>query len=572
MILKLRSIVLLLALCVLLFFWELGDIPFYNRGEPREGLVVSEMYTTGNWILPMVNGDYIPFKPPLFHWVGVLTAVVLGNVNEFTVRFPSALFATLGVLLTYLAGARLWGERSGLISAMVLATSPEWWQTATIAQVDMTLSFFMVAALLHFLFLYLERKDDIKNSMGLSLFLALAMLAKGPVGALLPMLAIGVFLWLQRDLAFLKRLHPFASATVFLLAAGSWYALAGWQGGKAFFIRQIMEESLQTAVGAYGHFQPLYYFIPVFLINFIPWSFFLPSLALLLYKERHRLAEERLLYPLIWFVIVLLFFSLARGKRGIYILSLYPAAALLLGAWWQKLEKGEGSFPRLTRMIGYFIAGSSLSVFGVFLTLLWGEDVLNGLGILHLVGNLPKLPAIFHSLISSSPLLWACFALSGMAAVLLIWALSRKSWNYVFVSLMVIAVSATLVTKRIYYPFLASERTLKPFLERVKQEIDPRAPLFFYRSFDLGTIFYAHRHIASFQKDRGQSEEPFFLLMWEEEWKRLGGSKGLEMLDISEGTGAVGKHHMVLVRVTESGPLSESSLSQSPDDASEEPL
>ena len=96
---------LLVVLCFLLFFWKLGDIPFYSRGEPREGLVVSEMSSSGNWILPLVNADYIPFKPPLFHWSGILVAKVLGRVDEFSVRFPSALFATLGVFLTYLAGA-----------------------------------------------------------------------------------------------------------------------------------------------------------------------------------------------------------------------------------------------------------------------------------------------------------------------------------------------------------------------------------------------------------------------------------------------------------------------------------
>ena len=68
------NIGILLGLCFLLLFWELGELPFFSRGEPREGLVVWEMYSSGNWILPAVNGDYIPFKPPLFHWFGVFAA------------------------------------------------------------------------------------------------------------------------------------------------------------------------------------------------------------------------------------------------------------------------------------------------------------------------------------------------------------------------------------------------------------------------------------------------------------------------------------------------------------------
>ena len=70
-----RDISVLLGLCLAIFFWKLGDIPFYERGEPREGLVVAEMNSSGNWILPRVNGEYIPFKPPLFHWMEVLLAI-----------------------------------------------------------------------------------------------------------------------------------------------------------------------------------------------------------------------------------------------------------------------------------------------------------------------------------------------------------------------------------------------------------------------------------------------------------------------------------------------------------------
>ena len=102
-----RKVLFLIFFCLMVFFWHLGLLPFYTRNEAREGLVVWEMARTGNWTLPKINGDYIPFKPPLFHWMGVLVAKITGRVDEFTIRFPSALLATLGVLLTYFAAARL---------------------------------------------------------------------------------------------------------------------------------------------------------------------------------------------------------------------------------------------------------------------------------------------------------------------------------------------------------------------------------------------------------------------------------------------------------------------------------
>ncbi len=199
----------LLALCFILFFWQLGAIPFYERGEPREGLVVWEMHKTGNWILPIINGDYIPFKPPFFHWIGALISAVIGEVNELTIRLPSALFATLGVVLVYIAGTRLWNEKTGRLAAVVLATTPGWWRAATMAQVDMTLAFFMTAALLLFYFMYREGRYARGYSMAVGSLLACATLAKGPVGLLVPLLTVCVFLWLRRDFTCSEKSPPY---------------------------------------------------------------------------------------------------------------------------------------------------------------------------------------------------------------------------------------------------------------------------------------------------------------------------------------------------------------------------
>src|SRR5918996_282807 len=303
----LKSCALIVLLCLFLFFWGLGTIPFYSRGEPREGLVVWEMYKSGNWILPIINGDYIPFKPPLFHWFATLVAIMVGRVDEFVLRFPSALFAMLAVLATYYFGGRLWNRRAGLIAAVVLSTTFDWWQAATITQVDMTLAFFISSALMLFYFVYQEAHRRTARSLLLAVLLGLGTLAKGPVGVVVPLFVIFVFLGVRRDLGFLKKLPLIRGAAIFLLVAGSWYGLAFLQGGAEFFQRQIIDETLRTEVGSYGHHQPVYYFVPVLFYNMLPWSFFFPGLALFLYQKRRCLSEEHILYPLIWFVAVFLF-------------------------------------------------------------------------------------------------------------------------------------------------------------------------------------------------------------------------------------------------------------------------
>ena len=67
------------CVCGIVFFANLGSIPFYDKGEPREALVVRDIVLNGNWIFPLKLGEQIPSKPPLFHWVGCLGFFVLGS-------------------------------------------------------------------------------------------------------------------------------------------------------------------------------------------------------------------------------------------------------------------------------------------------------------------------------------------------------------------------------------------------------------------------------------------------------------------------------------------------------------
>jgi 4-amino-4-deoxy-L-arabinose transferase-like glycosyltransferase len=544
-----RDLVLLVAISFLLFFWNLGDLPFYDRGEPREGLVVQAMYATGNWILPLINGDYIPFKPPLFHWVGVLTALVVGRVDEFVVRLPSALLGMLGVLMTYGVGRRLWNRRAGLVAAVVLTTGFEWWHAATITQVDMTLAFFILAALMLFYFLYQEEHARTARSLALAFLLALATLAKGPLGVAVPSFVILVFLLLRRDLAFLKKLPLLRGAGIFLLVAGSWYGLAFLQEGWSFLRRQIWDETLRTGVGSYGHHQPVYYFVPVLFYNMLPWSFFFPALAVFLYRKRHRLAEEHMFYLLTWLVAVFVFFSVFLGKRGIYILPLYPAVALLFGAWWSALEEGMADGVKLARWLGFVYAILGLCAVAAITIYLTGR--LGHTGRPLKLGNAaPVLSAITHSSLTVGIL-----ALLAGCLFLFLGSLWTKKWGGVFGCLAVIALTQAMVIKKVYNPDLASQRTMKPFAFRVTQRVDARSPLLFYRAFDYGLMFYAHRHIPAYGKNLAETKRPYFLLMWEEDFKRLSDNNRLQVLDTSEGLGATGRHHLLLVEPQQDSPI-----------------
>jgi 4-amino-4-deoxy-L-arabinose transferase-like glycosyltransferase len=378
--------------------------------------------------------------------------------------------------------------------------------------------------------------------------LACATLTKGPLGLLVPLLTIFGFLCLRRDFAFLKKAHPISGAVFFLFVACSWYALAMRQGGSAFFIRQILEENLGTAAGDYGRHQPSYYFVSNFFLNQAPWSVFLPPLVFFLYRRRRALFEDPLLFPLVWLVSVFLFFSLALGKRAVYILPLYPAFALLLGAWWGSLDKENATEDVwITSAVGYASAAASLVAVGTIMFFLVGSS---GAQVQHLFPLVRSAGALddLQSFFTSSVPLWIALSVFGAASLLIFLSLPRRKWDGMFIAITMMATVATVFLKITYYPAIASKRTLKPFATRLRENINPQTPILFYNSFDYGTIFYSRRHIAQYAQKVNELKQPVFLLMWEEDWERLRKKNAVEMFDISEGRGPVAKHRLLLVK------------------------
>jgi 4-amino-4-deoxy-L-arabinose transferase-like glycosyltransferase len=545
--------VALVLLCVLLYWQGLGEVPFYTKGEPREATVVWEIYTTNEWVLPLRNGHLIPSKPPLFHWLGTAASYLSGGVSEFSIRFPSAALATVGVLLTYGTGVALWGVEAGAVAAIVLATSFEWSRAATTARVDMTLTVCMVAAFLFFLFMYRRREVRRRDAFFFYVLLGLATLAKGPVGAILPGLTVVVFLAVRHDLAFLRRLHVIVGGLLVLLIAGSWYGLALWQGGYDFFTKQIMKENvLRFFTSDAGHEHPFYYFLPNLFLGMVPWSFFFPPLIVYLYRQRRIWVEKEYLYLIVWIATVFLFYSAAKSKRSVYILPLYPAVALLVGAWWQELRHGNvalsTAFFRLIQASGYLcllLAGVVMVAIG-FQAL--GYDPLAVIRPLLHPRDQSNLP-MFTGIVSAYPqafLLWSVG--TAVSVGLLVIGIQRRFWGWVFTGLAAFTISAVLLVNAVFQPTVATTRTYRPFMERVVTRVG-QAPLFFFQTFDNGALYYSWRRIPQYDANLVRPEVAYFLLMRKSKWDEIArlNEGNLVMLDESEGTGPKDRHRLALV-------------------------
>jgi 4-amino-4-deoxy-L-arabinose transferase-like glycosyltransferase len=489
----LLHILLLIALCGVLYFPYLGRTPFFDKGEPREALAVQDIVQRGEWLFPLKRATTIPSKPPLFHWSAALTYQFTGRLDESTIRFPSAFYATLGVLLIYLLGCRLFGAESALLGGAILATTSLYGNLALNARVDMTLCFFVTASLILFYSLY---RGLLTNSFWYFLFYAVVgvgTLAKGPLGIVLPGLVIASFLALRRrwDIFAKFCLHP--GVIITLLLAVGWYGLAATRGGEGFVDRQLLRENLERFFGGSGHSHSVYYYIPYLFAQGLPWSVFLPFLLWDSARRGFGANEDRL-FLWLWFLVMFVFFSVSLGKRPVYLLPLYPAVALLLGVWIHQTRNVTGA-GRIICRAGSFVAGlTALLIFAVALGALWNHDPgwffspieaalkdKDRANLLVVKNALENFGWTFTGAALLSGILWLSLAHS-------LWQgrLKPAAHRLVFISILL-----TFMAHGVVDPAIAESKSYRAFMEEVNRRVQPGDKLYMLGGFnDDPVIFY----------------------------------------------------------------------------------
>lgn len=202
-----RANLLLAGVCCLLFFWNLGVPGLWDEDEPRNATCAREMLERGDLIVPTFNGELRTAKPVFLYWL-VISAYSVFGVNEFSARFWSALLATGTVLLTARMGRKLYSRRVGLWSGLLLASALMFVVAARACTPDSVLIFFVTTAMSVVGIEFAKSQSGTVSSPSLeaprrpSLFSAIifylalggAVLAKGPVGIVLPAAILGTFL------------------------------------------------------------------------------------------------------------------------------------------------------------------------------------------------------------------------------------------------------------------------------------------------------------------------------------------------------------------------------------------
>ncbi|TFW33570.1 glycosyltransferase family 39 protein [Massilia horti] len=325
--------------------------------EGRYAEMAREMFVTGDWITTRLNGIKYFEKPPLQTWMNALSFAAFG-LGEWQARLWTGLSGILGVLFTGYAGARVFGQRVGFYAALVLGSCFYWVACSQINSLDMSLSAMMTVALCALL---IAQRDDATASERRNWMLvcwagmALAMLAKGLIGLVLPGGVLVLYTLLARDWKIWTRLHLGKGLLLFAVIAAPWFVLVGLKNPEQphfFFIHEHFDRFLLKE----HHREAAWWtFFALVAAGIVPWIGVLFQSLVLGAKREAGTFRPRLLL-LIWVVFITLFFTKSSSKLPGYILPVFPALALLVANYLELgTRRGRMVTAGLTMLLGVLL-------------------------------------------------------------------------------------------------------------------------------------------------------------------------------------------------------------------------
>lgn len=481
-----RADVLLLAgFCTFLFFYGNGAFGLIGADEPRYAQVAREMLERHDWITPVLGGVPWLEKPPLYYWQAMLAYSVLG-VTDASARIPSAIDATLLVICMYLF-FRKFRRGVEVDAALITASCAGVIGYARAASMDMPLTAAFGIGMLSW---WAWRESEKRGYLaGFYFFMALGMLAKGPVAPFLAAVVIVIFAALTRRWRMVVTTIWLPGILLFCAVALPWY-IAVQMANPQFFREFILEHNLaRFSTNLYHHPEPFWYYVPVIALALVPWIVFVVAAMVdpvrTWWSERKSRKNEPDLelqfsmWACCWLVVPVVFFSISRSKLPGYILPALPAGAVLLADYLLRRSKGE-------------------------------QQVSKWMAVLHaLIASAPIVPAVLigfivsqHRLPGGRPLLFAVTVAVVMCIAIIFTLISSaglRMLRFVTLIAIVLAVAAVLKLGTTAIDQKLTSRPLAIDLASVETHKLPLAVCGVSREMEYGLAFYRNQVIARYE-------------------------------------------------------------------------
>lgn len=335
-----------------LLFYGLGDLGLTDRDEGSNAEAAREMLETGNWLSPTLNYEPRYAKPAFTYWL-ISGAYALFGVNEFAARLPSALSGLALIGLQYLFLFRLFGTSLAMFGALMLLLNIEFIAMNRMVLTDPELVLFTTLAGYCFWLGLHEEGRSRWYFWGCYLGMALAMLTKGPVGILIPLLGIVPYLSVTRQWKrFWKIGFPLRGLLAVMALSAPWYLAMFAMHGADYLEAARANTAGRFASPMEGHGGTLVFYFPVVLLGFFPWSAMLPMALreacknwsiFRTHPEQCSAAQHLALFAALWAMAIFAFFTLSATRLPHYIYPLFPAASILVALYWSRCVKDSAS-------------------------------------------------------------------------------------------------------------------------------------------------------------------------------------------------------------------------------------
>jgi 4-amino-4-deoxy-L-arabinose transferase-like glycosyltransferase len=314
-----------------------------------------------DYVSPRIFNEYWYDKPPMYYWL-VAGAYQIFGINEFAARFPAALMGLLSVLAVYFSATKLFNERAGFWSGIVLGTCINMFYMGKAGVTDTTLLFFMTAALLSFLH---------EQYWAMYICMGLATLTKGPIGIVFPGAIIFLTLLCWGDLRRLLKMHIIPGIILCMVIVTPWYYHMYQLHGMEFINTFLGFHNLTRFTTPEHPTRVLwYYYLPVIVLGIFPWT------GILIQSIKSTITDSRssdlrnLIFMQVWWIFVLVFFTISKTKLVSYILPMFPALAIMIGWNIDRMMRENGGryvswavgsgLMFLIMGIGWIVGGASL--------------------------------------------------------------------------------------------------------------------------------------------------------------------------------------------------------------------
>lgn len=467
------NLLILSGLAYMYLMFGNGIVSLTNPDEVFYAQTAKEMMQNKTWMTPYLFGEPQFEKPIFLYWFMRASFSIFG-LTSFAARFSCAFFGILGVIAVYFLALIGFKDRNkAFISGLALLSSGFYIGLSRSVFTDLIFSVLILFALLAFYWGYAYSK---RKGWGIVLFFAssgLAVLAKGPLGVIIPLTVVAVFLMLKRDLKFLFCRHALWGLLIFAVIALPWYILMEIKYGASFnreffyndhFVRLIKAEHLEN---------DRWYFYPFTMLGTVfPWSLYTLIGLAYLFKNIRRHTNDFNLFLAVWVSAVLLIFQFAHSKLTSYIFPLYPALIIIAGDFIYNSISGRNK--------GRLFYFSSLAMSAFILIVAVG-----------ITASLPAYSAYISSRLPVYALSVALLILGGSA---LFFVLRKKFLSFILVlasSLFVVLFGTAALHKDIEI-FVSS----KAACEYLLKNYAPSAPIICSKFYLRGVKYYTDKEVV----------------------------------------------------------------------------